>query len=301
MQTFKDRTVYYFRSDATALGGFLKEPLHKNIPTLASTSLPAVGGFATARSGAFNLDEVVSFSSAYSLVTGRETEETGTLSDGSISTLTTSVVENLNILQVVTVERVVAQVSVTVPKGAGQRRVSFAGSRFEGLQLAGRKRDPKMNMELHQPGASKGGQELPLTWQTIQKAGQSQAERLIKGLEGGSPDVNQWAKIRYEWMTKSAAVQPSPGDPLLCSLVDGFQDTEAVATEADGHPGHIVEIPGFGTIILGELLVTRDSVQLVSIRAELVGPIVGTLTAATATANVSGGGGQGNKDAPPPC
>ena len=74
MQSFNNKTHYSFRADANALGGFLEEPLHKHIPTLAPVSLPAVGGFATARSGAFNLDEVISCASAYTLVTGRESE-----------------------------------------------------------------------------------------------------------------------------------------------------------------------------------------------------------------------------------
>src|ERR1700722_12959079 len=74
MQSFNNKTLYSFQADANALGGFLEEPLHKHIPTLAPVSLPVVGGFATARSGAFNLDEVVSCASAYTLVTGRESE-----------------------------------------------------------------------------------------------------------------------------------------------------------------------------------------------------------------------------------
>jgi hypothetical protein len=132
MQTYKQERFYSFRADANALGGFLKEPFEKTIPTLAPVSLPAVGGFATARSGAFNLDEVVSCSSAYSLVTGRESK-----SEDAISTLATAVVEDLNILEVVTAKRIVAQIAVTIPK-KGERRISLAGSRIEGLRLAGR-------------------------------------------------------------------------------------------------------------------------------------------------------------------
>jgi hypothetical protein len=283
MQSFNNKTHYSFRADANALGGFLEEPLHKHIPTLAPISLPAVGGFATARSGAFNLDEVVSCASAYTLVTGRENA-----SDGSISTLTMAVVEDLNILEVVTAERIVAQIVVTIPNGNGPRRISLAGSRFEGLRLAGRERVPKLNLALHQPDTGKGGHELPLTWRAVREAGQSQADKLMGWFEGRGKDAFEWAKSRHEWMTTSAS-QLEEGDPVLCSLVDGFEDSES-----DGHCGHIVEIPGFGRIILGELRVSRDSVQLVSIRAELGCPITGVVTGPTPAA--SGGGGQGNRD-----
>jgi hypothetical protein len=280
MQSFHNKTHYSFRADANALGGFLAQPLHKHIPTLAPISLPAVGGFATARSGAFNLDEVVSCASAYTLVTGRESE-----SDGSISTLTMAVVEDLNILEVVTAERIVAQLVVTIPNGNGPRRISVAGSRFEGLRLAGRDCVPKLNSALHH---GNDGHELPLTWHTVRQAGQLQADKLVGWFEGRGKDAFEWAKRRHAWMTTSAS-RLAEGDPVLCSLVDGFE-----GSESNGHCGHIVEIPGFGRIILGELRVSRDSVQLVSIRAELGCPITGVVTGPTPAA--SGGGGQGNRD-----
>jgi hypothetical protein len=59
MQSFRQNRSYSFRVDANALGGFLEEPLRKIIPTVAPVSLPAVGGFATARSEGFNLDDIV--------------------------------------------------------------------------------------------------------------------------------------------------------------------------------------------------------------------------------------------------
>src|SRR5262249_38425209 len=95
-----------FWLDASALSGFVTEPFEKNIPTLLPSTLPQAGGFATARTGAFNLDELVSVSSAYTLVAAR-------MEGRSLVTLATAVVEDLNILQIVTARRVVAQLMVT--------------------------------------------------------------------------------------------------------------------------------------------------------------------------------------------
>src|SRR5271170_2085726 len=162
MQSSDRKTFYSFRADANAFGGFLEEPLRKIIPTLAPVSLPAAGGFATARSGAFNLDEIVSCSSAYTLVTGREDE------DGSISTLATAVVEGLNILEVVTAERIVAQITVTIPKDKGPRNISLGGTRYDGLRLAGRHSRPILNSILQQPDADSGTEGSPLSWRNIQ-------------------------------------------------------------------------------------------------------------------------------------
>ena len=69
----------------------------------------------------------------------------------------------------------------------------------------------------------------------------------------------------------------------LCSLVDGFP------TGKPERPCHVVEIPGFGRFFFGELLVTPDSAQLVSIRADLGCPVTGQITI-----NCVGGGGVGD-------
>jgi hypothetical protein len=273
MQSFHQNRSYSFRVDANALGGFLEEPLPKIIPTVAPVSLPPVGGFATARSEGFNLDEIVSCSCAYTRVSG-----TVHRADGSVSMLTTAVVEDLNILEVVTAERIVAQVSISIPRGSNEFQISLAGSGFEGLRLSGRDNRPTLNSELNPPGS---GHELPLAWQDIERAGRSQAKQLINSFKArGDKDAEQWAQKRHGWMTPDPL--PGNGRHLLCSLVDGF-----VGEESNGACGHIVEIPGFGRIILGELYVSRDSVQLVAIRAELGCPVAGSVS----VASVGGGGG----------
>ena len=220
-----NRKFYSFRADANALGGYLEAPCEKCIPTLAPVSLPAVGGFAMARSEAFTLDEIVRFSSAYTRVSGRQH------ADGSASILITAAVEGLNLLEVVTARRVVAQVSILVPEN-GPLEISLIGSRFEGLLLAGRECRPRPNP-------------------------------------------------RQEWMKRD----PKAGN-LLSSLIDGLEE--------DGDPkayraGHVVKIPGFGRIALGEVRQSGDSVQLVMIRADLGCPVKGGISICC-----GGGGGSGD-------
>jgi hypothetical protein len=232
----------YYRLDASALSGFVTEPFQKSVPTLAPTALPQAGGFATARTGAFNLDEVVSASSAYTLVTARRSK------DGSTLALATAVIEDLNILEIVTARRIVAQITVTIPEGKEPRRISFAGSRFEGLHLAGHDRVVRLSRTL-QPVDSSSGPELPLLWQDLlDQKGQSRTPRssVVEGFEG--PEGNRW-------------------------------------------DGHIFKIPGYGEIILGQLDVTHESVQLISIRAVLGCQVTGVVTGPTPM--ISGGGASG--------
>ncbi|MGO9935955.1 MAG: choice-of-anchor P family protein [Steroidobacteraceae bacterium] len=246
MQSYKQKSFFAFRADANALGGFLEQPFEKIIPTLAPVSLSPVGGFATARSEAFNLDEIVSCSAAYTRVSGREQP-----ADGSVSILVAATVERLNILEVLTAERIVAQVSISITNDNEPLKFSLAGTSFEGLRLAGRDSRPKLNSRLHQPGSGACSQGLTLTCQDIRQTGQ----------------------------------EPPDDGTVLCSLVDGFDG--AGSNEGSGH---IVEIPGFGRIILGQLVVSSKSVQLVAIRAELGCPIVGQIGVCA----VGGGGGTEN-------
>ena len=250
MQPEKQDLHSYYRLDASALSGFLTEPFQKNIPTLAPTALPQAGGFAAARTGAFNLDELVSASSAYTLVTARRSE------DGSTLALATAVIEDLNILEIVTARRIVAQITVTLPKvdpagnpkGNEPRRISLAGSRFEGLRIAGHDGVARLSRAL-QPVDGGGDSKLPLLWRDFLKEDEKPARlpgSLVESFEG--PEGNLWG-------------------------------------------GHIIKIPGYGEIILGQLDVTHESVQLISIRAVLGCQVTGVVTGPTPM--ISGGGASG--------
>jgi hypothetical protein len=271
MQSEKDKAkgFYSFRADANALGGFLEQPDRKLIPTLAPVSLPCVGGFAMARSEAFTLDNIVSCSAAYSRVSGQEND------NGSISILVTAEVENLNILDVVEADRIVAKLSIVIPPDRGGLKVSTAGSRFDGLRLQGHPRKPQLNPRLQE--CDEQGRAQFATAEHIWEIGTQQAENVTKAFAGR--DNAAWAEKRVKWVRKDAASISS----ALCSLVEGF------ATGKPEHRCHVVEIPGFGRFFFGELLVTPDSAQLVSIRAELGCPVTGKVTI-----NCAGGGGVGD-------
>jgi hypothetical protein len=266
------KPVFYFQADANALGGVLKTPEPKIIPPQASVSLPAVGGFATARSGEFNLEHIVSMKSAYTRVSGREAErdEEGSLA----SILVTSVIEGFNVLDVVTADRIVAQVAVECPV-VGRRRISVAGSHFEGLRVAGVKAEPTLNSTLLQPRPGEDPSKSPNTWRKFQEVGREQAEKLLN--ESRTPG---WIKDRYRWMTTDEQKRESPPALALCSLVDGLQGADPQVTS-----GHIVEIADFGRIFLAEVLLSPWTVRLAMIRVELGCNIHGSLGGAVANSN----------------
>jgi hypothetical protein len=277
MNSFDLKKLYSLRADANALGGYLEAPVAKVLQTLAPVSLPPVGGFATARSEAFTVDEIVSCSSAYTRVLGQEC-----CTDGSSSILVTAVIEDLNILEVVSADRIVTQLSITLSDESAALGFAVTGTVFEGLRIAGHECHPILNQELQGAGAAKaaGGR---LTWDEVRQAGRVQGETLLGSFKDGSEDAHKWVVSRHRRMT--AEPPASGGGYALASLVDRLD----VAGGCSSY-GHIVEIPGFGQILLGELVVSCDAVQLIGLRAQLgCCPVRGKITV-----DLVGGGGLGD-------
>jgi hypothetical protein len=259
---------YSIWADANAVGGFLEEPFRSVIPTVAPVSLPAVGGFTAARSEAFTFERIVSVSSAYTRVSGQEN------ADGSVSILSTAVVEGLNILEVIQADRIVAQVSITVSSTKAPIQVSKAGSQFYGLKVEGVPYYPNWNEKLHDLASDELGRVQGFTVADVAEQGRRQADAIIERFRD-----QKWALSRFGWMT----AEQSRGR-YLCSLVDGFEDEEGRESI-----GHCVVVPGFGRFFFGEVVSSQDTVQVVSIRAELGCPVNGKITI-----NAGGGGGVGH-------
>jgi hypothetical protein len=224
------------RADATAVGGYFNEPIKTIIPTVAPVSLPVVGGLTTAQSQGFSVDSLISCGSAYTRVSGRQNA-----ADGSLEILMTAVVERLNILEVVRIERLVAQVAMMIPVDREHTRIALAGSACEGVCLAGRETLIKLNADLQQAGS--GEQGVPargLRAADFRAVGRRQALSLLSGFEQHGQDAHNWVSRRHGWMTAEA---PSGRGNVLCSLVDGLEGGGLSYSV-----GHIAHIPQFGRI-----------------------------------------------------
>jgi hypothetical protein len=261
--------TFYFQSDAHSLGGFVEHPSRKMIPSQAHSSLPAVGGHVTTSTGAFDHDSIVSCRAAYTRVLGREQK-----TDGPWSMVTTSVIEGLNILEVVTADRIVAQLSIEHAPGLKFPRISFAGSRFEGLRVAGHEVRPVMNPKYMM---LRNEDNDPMDRSEFQQASRKQGQDL---LETADALKVQWVRDRYGWMDSDQ--KPGEDRCVLCSLVDGVDQ----ATPGRSF-GHILEIPEFGRIFLGEFTPSYGAVRLSMLRAEMGCSVQGNMSAAV----VGGGGG----------
>jgi hypothetical protein len=269
------KKTFYFHGDASSLGGFIEKPFQKHIPPQASGTLPSVGGHVTSQTGAFNFEGVISCRSGYTRVSGRHIEE-----DGSATVSVTSVLEGLNILEIVKAERVVAQITAEYPAAGGFPRVSFAGSHFDRLMIGHADASLALNSGLL--GFASGPKaRQAITPALFQETGRQQAAKLIKSVKAEpDQDALRWLIDRYGWMDSD---RKGKDGFLLCSLVDG------VGGAIPGRSfGHVLEIPDFGRIFLGEITVSPPLFRISMIRAELGCTVHGGGSAGCAAIGVRG-------------
>jgi hypothetical protein len=252
------RKTFYFQCDASSLGGFIEKPFQKHLPLQAAVSLPSVGGHVTNRSEAFDFEGIISCRASYTRASGRHA------AGGNAASVTvTSVIEGLNILEIVKAERVVAQVTAEYSKDGGFPRVSFAGSHFDGLSIGHADASLAFNPGLLGVATGSKGARVPLTPALFQETGRQQAAKLIKSAKAeADKDLTRWLTDRYSWMESGRDL--GKDGFLLCSLVDG------VGGPIPGRSfGHVVEVPDFGRVFLGELIVSPPLFRVSMIRVEL--------------------------------
>jgi hypothetical protein len=253
------RRVHYYHADASVLGGRIERPFEQLIPIQAPLSLSPVGGYAAARAESFRLQGIVSFESGYTTVAGSST------STGPHSTMVSAVVEGLNVLNIFTVDRVVAQISLDHPRVGYNPKVSLVGTQFENVRIAGKSVEIVLDLDICKQA---DGEEFPsqpcLRDPRFLARVKEQRQRMTDGR--GAPGwtdqtVPKWVGERYEWGKPEAE---RGKDGVVCSVV------KEVRGQFPGRLfGNAFEIPEFGKGFLGELLVDYSSFRLIMLRLEL--------------------------------
>src|SRR5579871_2217631 len=114
-----------FHAEAHALSGKIVLPLEQDITPHALTSVPERGGYRAQQAQEYRLETIISYGRAHTQVAGHEeTKKKG----GGWNTLATAVVEDVNILNIVTADRVVAQIHTHHPAEGYVPRISFLGT-----------------------------------------------------------------------------------------------------------------------------------------------------------------------------
>ncbi len=260
--------VHHFHAEAHVLEADLKHPLTGDIKPQNHVKLQPEGGYILEHAKDYRADNVVTFKSAHTHVAGHQSPKKG---HGWI-TLATSVIEQLNVLEVVTADRVVAQMSTEHPAEGHVPTVTFLGTRFENLKIAGIPIQVKLKFPL-----------------TILKPSDPDATYLgDKDFLQAIGSSDSFANVQAQWKAyltdKAKQTKPDdsgtkrPGDRATGTLAHevSFEDQ---GSQGDAKiQGNVITVPEFGKIFLAELVVECDTFHLTMIRLDMVCIAQGTMT-----------------------
>ncbi|MGA2388912.1 MAG: choice-of-anchor P family protein [Candidatus Sulfotelmatobacter sp.] len=259
-----DRIVRTFKADAFAFSADVQAPIQKTIEKQASVCLPPTGGYDYKAAEPNRIDGIVSYGGGYAQVGGY------TNADGTVITLATAVLEELNILDVLTCDRIVAQITTEHAPNSLVPSVSFLGTRFDNLRIAGQ----EIGLEPYHDilGAKPDNDESYLNDGGVLSRIAQQYSK-IRSTVG----VPKWASDQFNW--DPAAVDRQQ---VKCSLV------KSVSGAPGKSFGHVIDVPFFGRIFLAELTIKRVVKPAPKAEPGSAGPRLETLKADTSSNDSSG-------------
>ena len=292
-----EKRVMYYHASASPISGFITHPFEHVLQSNSSVTLGQAGGHAMARVNSFRVDELMRSGAAYSQTTGSVDKLTG-----NWTTLVTAVVENLNVLEVVTADRIVSRIALehNCDEGKYYPKVTFVGTQFENLRINGYTVDPVLDLNLvsgpHRNTASRSDEEGDMLsaeaapqhvefpdvpWpdeQGFVQRAVAQSNPIVN--TKGRGEAPAWLRRRYEWMQDPQA--RAQKGYIACSLV-----TAVRGAGPDPVYGHVIAVEGFGNVFLGELLVDQASFKLTMLRMEMGCLATGTVSCGTTHGNGS--------------
>jgi hypothetical protein len=231
-----------YHAEATVLKGHLLLPLAQEIKPQAYAKLPEEGGYLAQKACDYRLESAISFRSAHTQVAGNLDIKPG----HGWTTLTTAVVEGLNAFDVVTADKVVGQIAIEHPLAGYVPKVSFLGTHFDNLRIGGH--PVKLDCDLDLFG-QKPENDAPYT----------QDPGFIRRVNKQHEQVRAHPSLLEELVQRYTGLPSKIENPeaVECSLVN-----QAEGSFPGRCFGHVIEVPDFGTIVLGALRLEQSDFQV---------------------------------------
>ena len=262
--------IFLHHAHGFALAGSIKQPFEAEIDSHAAVSLSMVGGYASSKAENYRFRDLISYSSAHTYISSIKKDEK------TYSTVVNTVVEGLNIMDVITADAVIGRLTAQHIDGQPSEIIPL-GSGFKNLRIAGQAVEVDLVNHLH-------------SHHSTHTALLSHFQGKCKG--GACAGFDAPKKVRYEWghpagkipaqMEKGMVIPPEAGwqescGTISCSLVKQVRLTNSDSSQNELPFGYAIKVPHVGTIYLGELFVSGNTKRLNMIRAELGSPVAGSI------------------------
>src|SRR5260370_2011110 len=214
MDASKNR-VFYYHADASPIGGQFSKPKETIVHSHGSSSVARAGEHVSSSAKIFEHPyTLVYVTQAYSEIHGMVAET------GSWMTVVTSVVEGLNVLDMVKADRVIASLTVEHPSKGGHPKASVIGSGFTNLVINDVKINPVLGKNVvpaHKKGMFPDRAIIEDENYLARAIRQSQKVTNPKG----APD---WILARYGWVQSKTARRRK--GYVQCSLLDRLEEVK---------------------------------------------------------------------------
>ncbi len=269
--------TFFFHGQGVGLGGVVTRPFQRSLEAQAGASLPITGGKAYGNRGPYNVPnpgnpDIVSIQSA-------ETTVTGELVGSVYRTEVTTIVTKLSVRDIVTADNIVANIISEHDPSNPEPSIRFTGSKIDNLRINGQ----EVKVDIDDTLFTDQG-----TYSKFKKMFDDGDAGFKKDLRKRflwgdlNPDeVPDCWREQYDFAQKQKSLPMAQG-LVPCSIVKG-------ASAGGGYQAyrHILTIPDFGAIFLGEVLMQDYARRLTMMRIHLGCPVEGDISIAGADVNGS--------------
>lgn len=227
-----------YHAEAAIFEGNLLLPFAQQIGSHTYSKLNKEGGYVNQHSQNISLGGAISFKSAHTHVAGNLSDKP----EHGWNTLATAVIEGLNIMEIITIDRLVAQIATDHPPVGYVPRVTFLGTRFENFRVAGKPLDIEIDNNIVGPPPPNDAPYTTSPALLKNVTGQRQGFQKAKNLP---PAIAK----RYNQIP-SAKNNPESIECTLVKQVSGSFPGTAY--------GNVLDIPDFGKVYLATLSIEHS-------------------------------------------
>lgn len=239
-----------YHAEAHVLSGHLQRPIDQKIEKQGGVDLKdRRGGHLTRFLERVSVEGLITYTRGLTRVSGSKS-----LKNNGWVTLATSIVEGLNVFEVITADRIVAQVSTEHPPVDGWvPQVTFLGSQFNNLRVSGF--PVTLRLKFGICGSKPAGDKSHLRDAGFLNAAREQTEKIANasGLPKPLHDHYHEKLATINELIRTAGNGKGSHEPkVTCSLVESIGEIPIPGVQSFGH---VLVIPEFGSVSLGEIQV----------------------------------------------